>query len=542
MDHTLKQAIPAAASHMSARRILALICVPVFLGSLDLTVVTAFLPSVLSELNLELDSQGLGNASWLLTSYLLAYSISLFVMGRASDIIGRSRALAICLILYVVGSGLVINYQPLAEIIGGIYTSAGIVVESTTPSVHAILLARVIAAFGAGAITSIGIAIVGDLYPAEQRAVPLGIVAAIDTVGWLMGAAWGGFIVQIFPWRAIFLINIPLVLIALFAALIFLRQVPQQRTTGNFDLIGFLLLTATLTSLNIGLSSISASTDGINLNTAAPLFLISFVSLIVFVWTQRRSTLSLINVEMFQKWDVALATWLNMLVGIVIFIPLVAVPLLVNVRNLDLIGFAAASTPIRDAVLQDASLQTGLLMAAFTVPLALASIAGGWLVNRIGAGRATSLGLLIVAIGFLIVAPALTLDGSYAPILVAFTFSGLGAGLTFAPIISAILDSVSESERGSASAIVLGIRMVGMTIATSLMSAYIAQRIIDLVVAVESGTFIFEITDPGLYSQVFATTYLDAVLQTLREMTLFGAAVCVVALISSRIRPLNSLD
>lgn len=539
MDHPLNHPSTAiSVPHLSARRILALICVPVFLGSLDLTVVTAFLPTVLSELSLNLDSQGLGDVSWLLTSYLLAYSISLFVMGRASDILGRSRALAICLTLYVVGSGMVVAYQPIGAALNDLYAALGFTVATNIASVHAILVARVVAAFGAGAITSIGIAIVGDLYPAAHRAVPLGIVAAVDTVGWLIGAAWGGLVVQVFPWRTIFLINIPLVLLALFGALLFLRHVPQQRAAGGFDLPGFVLLTVTLLSLNIGLSSISTSAAGVSLASVVPLLGLSTATFALFIWTQRRSQRSLIDVTMFSKPGVAVATWLNLLVGMVIFIPLVSVPLLVNIRNLDIIGFAAISITVQEAALRDASLQTGLLMAAFTVPLAVASVVGGWLVNRLGAGRTTSLGLSIALIGFALSWPVLSLDGSYLPILGVYLISGLGAGLTFAPIISAILDNVEEGERGSASAIVLGVRMIGMTIATSLLSAYLAQRIIDLVVAVESGTFIFDLTDPGLYSQVYSTTYLNAALQTLREMAVVGAALCFVGLVFSRLRPL----
>jgi MFS family permease len=194
--------------------ILAVLCIPVFLGSLDLTVVSAFLPELMADLGITINTESLASTSWVLISYLMAYSISLFAMGRVSDLIGRRKALAICLSLYIVGSAFVVFYEAPADLLGHLYNALGIEFETSLIKLHAIIGARAVAAFGAGAITSIALALVSDMFEAEARATPLGIIAGTDTVGWLIGAAWGGLVVQFFPWKAIFLINIPLVFIA----------------------------------------------------------------------------------------------------------------------------------------------------------------------------------------------------------------------------------------------------------------------------------------------------------------------------------------
>src|SRR5690606_19928004 len=94
--------------------VLALACIPVFVGSLDLTIVSAFLPEII--VNLELPVQTvLDDAAWIVTGYLLAYTISMILMGRASDLIGRRRAFIICLVIFMVGSFIVAEVDPNAR-------------------------------------------------------------------------------------------------------------------------------------------------------------------------------------------------------------------------------------------------------------------------------------------------------------------------------------------------------------------------------------------------------------------------------------------
>src|SRR5262249_37707437 len=83
--------------------ILALILVPVFIGALDLTIVSAILPEVLTRLNIPIDTN-LGTAAWAVTGYLLAYAVSMTVMGRASDLIGRRSVYLVCLGIFIAGS------------------------------------------------------------------------------------------------------------------------------------------------------------------------------------------------------------------------------------------------------------------------------------------------------------------------------------------------------------------------------------------------------------------------------------------------------
>lgn len=517
--------------------ILGLLCVPVFLGSLDLTVVSAFLPNLISELRLTLNADGIVDVTWLLTGYLLAYSISLFTMGRVSDLIGRRLALTICLSLYIVGSGLVVFFEIPTAFLEMLYSALQIDMGNSDLRFQGILLARIVAAFGAGAITSIALALVGDMFDAEERSVPLGIIAATDTIGWLLGAAWGGLVIQFLPWQAIFLINMPLVLIALFLMLWVLNQVPQNRAEGRFDYLGFVALVGVLVSLNITLVNITSPETGVNIAGTLRGLALTGVIFAVFIVTQLRSSYPLINLRLFRDKNIRTATLINLLIGFCMFIPLVSLPLLVNIQRLDSIGFAGIIVPIRNSALQDASLETGLLLAAFTIPLAIASVMGGWLVDRVGALWTTISGILLAALAFWALWQILTIETSSYVVGGMMMILGFGIGLTFTPIIATTFRSITDEERGMASALILGVRMVGMTISTSMLSAFVSQRIADRVVAVEQGRLFFELVAPEDYATVFSTTYITSAVLTVGEMALFGAVFCAIALLPAFILP-----
>src|SRR5262252_8531462 len=92
-------------AHAHPRLILALVCLPVFIGALDLTIVSAVLPEVIRSLTIEI--QKLDVAGWVVTGYFVSYAISMTFMGRVSDISGRRLVYLSCLIIFFIGSWLV---------------------------------------------------------------------------------------------------------------------------------------------------------------------------------------------------------------------------------------------------------------------------------------------------------------------------------------------------------------------------------------------------------------------------------------------------
>ncbi len=527
--------------------VLALVAIPVFVGSLDLTIVSAFLPEIIIKLELPVQSV-IDDAAWVVTGYLLAYTISMTFMGRVSDLVGRRRAYIACLIIFMIGSFVVAEVDPRARtgIAGIIYDLAyrfsptGARPDPGQIALVTIIIGRVIQALGAGAIVPVSLALVGDLFPKEKRAQPLGVIGAIDTLGWVLGHLYGGIMVRWFAesgdgivsffrsvglnwdvpdWRALFWINLPISLIALVLTWWALRGVKQERSGGRFDWLGTLLIIGALTALVLGLgANIEVSADTTTFEEvgglppyAAPVLIGAVVMLVLFVVVELRSRDPLFDLRVFRRRALSAGLVTNLFVGFCLMIGLVSVPILVNIR-------------IEDAsFLSEAALQVGILLSALTVPMALAAIPGGWLSQRIGNGWTAGLGLLLAGIGFATIWQTWTLSMTDSLIAVEMALVGIGLGLTFSPISAAVINAADQDKLGSASALVIIMRLLGMTISVSALTAFASQRLASLA-SVALGA---QVVDPS----AAITVYADLTVKVLTEIGLLGAVICAVALL-----------
>ena len=231
--------------------ILALVCLPVFIGALDLTIVSAVLPEVIRSLTIEI--QKLDVAGWVVTGYFVSYAISMTFMGKVSDIAGRRLVYLLCLAIFFVGSWLVAASPGWPA---GIALRVMQLFQNHPPAgfaaLYALIAGRVIQAFGAGAMVPVSMALVADLYPPAKRALPLGIIGAVDTAGWVLGHLYGGIMVQFMSWPYLFWINLPVVFVIFCITWWGLAGLPRMDVKGGIDWIGVMLLGAALLLLNIG--------------------------------------------------------------------------------------------------------------------------------------------------------------------------------------------------------------------------------------------------------------------------------------------------
>lgn len=526
-----------ASSGINPWLVLTLICVPVFIGSLDLTIVSAFLPEIIISLQLPLQT-ALDDAAWVVSGYLLAYAVSMTFMGRISDLLGRRWVYVACLVVFIAGSVLVATaHQWPTDTLYGLLRRLGQRPERESVTLLAIILGRVVQALGAGALVPVSLALVGDLFPAHRRAQPLGVVGAVDTLGWVLGHLYGGVLVNWFAtqrsdfvsllsslglnwpapdWRTLFWINVPISLVALALTLWALRRVPMHRAPGRFDLLGTLLIIGALVGLIVGLGAnieIAPGTAGFEELSplppyAGPVLLVALLCFAGFIVVERRVRDPLIELRMFRHRALSAGALVNLFVGFCLMIGLVSVPILVNVRAQDASRLA------------EAAFQAGVLLSALTVPMALAAVPGGWLSDRWGYQKVTLLGLGLAAAGFALIWQTWRLDMPDALIALEMALVGVGLGLTFSPISAAVINSADEDHRGVASALVIILRLVGMTVAVSSLTALSLQRVA-LLAAAEVGANV----DPLQFVEVYA----HVTVQVLAELGLLGAALCALA-------------
>ena len=404
--------------------------------------------------------------------------------------------------------------------------------DSSFAALYALIAGRVVQAFGAGAMVPVSMALVADLYPPDKRALPLGIVGAVDTAGWVLGHLYGGIMVQFMSWPYLFWINLPIVFVMFCLTWWVLRDLPRVQTKGGIDWIGVTLLAVALILLNVGLGAPETDLEG----SAAPALqngmwwvVGSVVVFGVFLFSQTRIRDPILDLRIFLNRNLSAASGINLLVGFCIFVALVSVPIFLNV---------AGGVPTIKA-----ALITGYLLCAFTVPMALAAVPGGWLSERVGYRLSIVSGLAIAIVGFWLMSlwevdmaaqaigffdnfwrgPEASQVRDTGFMAAGLGLAGIGLGLTIAPILTAVVNGVGDQERGMASALVIILRLIGMSISMSSMTAYGLRR---------TTVLSREMIPPedALDLEKTARVALEVVTKITAEIALIALAVAVAAL------------
>ena len=495
--------------------IIGLISLPIFLGALDLTVVSAVLPHVIFDLEIPLQS-GLDDAAWVVSGYLLAYTLAMTFMGSLSDRVGRQRVYLLALGIFALGSYLVAvaDGWPTRLALQTAYRLLRLRPDPAYLSLWVLVLARMVQAFGGGAMVPVGMAIAGDLFPPAVRARPLGVIAAVDTAGWVVGHLYGGILTRFFDWRMIFWLNLPLcaaAFLVIYFALTGLPPLPALR--GRMDWLGAALISLALLALNLGLGAGASPTGALELagESALPRFAGGYLALaalflFLFLWRQRRLSSPLVPLSLFRQRNFTSASLSNFLIGVSLFIAIANVPLFINTL--------VAET------LEQGAWDSGWMLSALTVPMALTSIPGGWLTSLRGYRLPALLGLALATAGFFLMS-SWKPETTYLTMIPHLALTGVGFGLTLAPIATAVVDAAPGGQRGAASGLVIIFRLVGMTVGVSALATYGLQR----------ANFLGEkLLQAGADLAATAQAGMQIAAQVINETFLIAAFVCVLAI------------
>jgi MFS family permease len=371
-----------------------------------------------------------------------------------------------------------------------------------------------IQAFGAGAMVPVGMALVGDMYPLGVRAKPLGVIAAIDTAGWVVGHLYGGIVVRYLDWRMIFWLNLPLCLLAFGLIAVALRKLPQKRHAERMDWFGALLISIGLAALTLGLGgggegSTTLMVIGAEVGQGIrwPLLILALAIFLIFGFQQARSRQALLPYNLFRRRNLIEASIANLLLGFSLFVAIVSVPLFINTLMVETIDQGAWDS--------------GWMLSALTVPMALSAIPSGWLTDRLGY-RWPSISGMILAVGGFALMLQWKADSSYALMASHLVFTGIGFGLTITPIAAAVVNAADQVYRGSASALVILFRLIGMTIGVSSMTTYGLQRATNLSAALlQIGSSYEEMMRVGI----------EVAERVIHEMFLIAAVVCLFSVL-----------
>jgi EmrB/QacA subfamily drug resistance transporter len=284
-------------THEEARPIVIGMLLPVFMGSLDNTILASALPTIGREFG------DVHNLPWLITIYLLASTSVVPLYGKMSDIHGRRFALRIAITLYMLGS----------------------LVCAFAPNMLALILGRALHGLGGGGLASTGAIVLGDLVAPKQRGRYYAYFAVVYTTAGASGPALGGFLSDHLHWSAIFWLNIPLGLAAATVTTILLRRLPRHERPHRLDVIGAVLIVTASVSFMLGLNL-----GGRSYPWTSPAILALFAAALVvglaFVWRLLTAPEPLIPVAVLRNRSVLCSVFAHSfgwgsIIGLNIFLP-----------------------------------------------------------------------------------------------------------------------------------------------------------------------------------------------------------------------------
>jgi EmrB/QacA subfamily drug resistance transporter len=444
------------------------------MATLDGSIVNIALPAIQNEFRVDLTT-----IEWVVVAYLLVVGCLLLPFGRLGEVLTFKRVYLVGFTVFTLGS----------------------VCCGAAPNVVALVGFRVVQAVGAAMIMAMGPAIVARTFPAGERGRALGLNAISVSIGLSLGPALGGILTQVATWRAIFLINAPVGLLAIaWAARVLPAETPGRGQ--SFDVGGAALSGSALFALLLALSN--GQQWGWNSPPIIGL-LIAFVVLgAAFIVAERGSVQPMIDLALFRirPFSAGLAS-----VGVAfsgLFTATFLLPFLLQQGS----GFSP--------------MQAGLLLTPVPITMALVAPFSGAASDRFGPRILASAGMAIMVLGLLSLIQ-LPVDFGLPDLVWRLVLLGLGQGMFMSPNSSAVLGSVPRSRVGTASGTLAQMRVTGQTLGIALSGAIVATRLPVHLAELGGGT-----PTAALRSAALAGAIHDAFV--------VAAVVCSVGIVTSLVR------
>ncbi len=390
---------------------------------LDVTAVNVAVPAV--QASLHTDLRGL---SWVIDGYTLAFASLLLLAGGLGDRLGARRVFVTGLSIFTLASALC----------------------GAAPDLGTLVLARIVQGVGAAFFMPSSLAILRQAYPDQgERARAIGIWSALTAIAGASGPLFGGLLVAAFGWRSIFLLNVPLGVVAVAMAFRFVR--PSQRSAGGgFDLPAQLTAAGSLALLAWAL--IERPLRGWGSPVIVLAIVASVAGLCAFVFLERRSARPILPLRLFGDRTFSSTASAALLYAGAFF------------------GSVLAFSLDFQDVRRDSPAVAGLHIAAITVSFGFTSVVAGRLAARYGT-RGPILAGLVALCASAWWAAALSSAAPFPVLAPALVLMGLGAGLVAPSMNAAILASVPASLAGIGAGVLNASRQIGTTFGVALFAA-----------------------------------------------------------------------
>lgn len=398
-----------------------------FMATLDGSIVNVALPVMANKLSVSMAS-----VEWVVTSYLITIVAIILIFGRLSDIVGKGRIFKIGIVIFIIGS-----------LMCGLSNSLVMLVVS-----------RVIQAVGAASAMSTSHGIITQTFPPHERGKALGLNGTFVALGAMVGPPLGGVIVDALSWQDIFLINVPVGIIALILAT---KNLPKHSGVKKekLDILGAVLFAAAVIML------FGAIIQGQEIGYETPWIIVSLIAsiiiFIIFLAVEKRIESPLLDLEIFKNPLFSLSIFCG-------FISFLAISC-VNIIMPFYLEYVLKLNPS----------SAGLFMVISPLILAIVAPLSGHVADKIGSESITFVGLVGTSLGLFLMS---TLnENSYLGVLIIFiAIMTIGNGMFQSPNNKLIMSTVSKNKLGIAGSINALIRNVGMVMGISFATTLLYNR------------------------------------------------------------------
>ena len=401
-------------------------CFALFMIMLDNTVVNVALPSIQRDLNVSIS-----NLEWTVNAYTLTFAVLLVTGGRLGDIFGRRRMFLFGVAAFGASSLFIAFAQTDAWLIAG----------------------RAAQGVGAAFMMPATLSIIANAFPPHERGKAIGTWAGASAIALAIGPVVGGFLVENVSWQSIFLINVPVAVLAVAVTLWATHESRDESAPRLVDIPGVLTV-----SLGLG-AIVLALVEGNGWGWGSPRVIVllagGLLGMVAFVVVERRSAAPMVDFAFFRSRSFLGAN----LVAFIVSFAMLAMFFFLALYMQNIRGYSP--------------LQAGVRFLPSTVVIIVAGPVAGRLADKVGPRILMATGLVFVAIS-LFWQGHLNPHTPYSFLIGAFALMGLGMGLVMSPMSTAAMNAVDQAKAGVASGVLSMSRMVGGTFGVAIVGALIS--------------------------------------------------------------------
>lgn len=409
--------------------VLSAIGMGIFLSTIDGSIVNVALPTLVNQFNTRFSV-----VQWVVLGYILTLATLILSMGRLGDIVGRKPVYTTGMALFLVGS-------TLCGLAQGIYQ---------------LIFFRALQAIGASMMVALGIALITEAFPPQERGKAFGATGSFVSIGIIAGPTIGGIIIDALSWHWIFFVNIPIGIAGIYLVL---KYVPNTRTEKGqrFDYWGAATFFISVLSFLLGLTLIN--TFGLKHPIVLQLLLVWVIFLTLFLIIESKSAHPMIDNRIFKEIHFSI----NLVTGFITFIGSAGIVILMPFYLENVLNYKPH--------------EVGLLLSAVPIAAGIVSPISGMLSDRFGTRPISVLGMIVMVAGYI----ELTTLNQYTTsleYLLKFVPIGIGIGIFQSPNNSAIMGAAPKERLGLVSGLLSMTRALGQSTGIAIIGAFWSSRLI----------------------------------------------------------------